>query len=350
MDEFERDQEIKRSKAKIKRDADFAKAEFEQRRSGFKTEAEFEEEKALQFKAILKKRLEEELALLQKFGREKDKLRIEEIKGQIEGLGEFEKAAESNHDIIEKAIQLTEDIIVKSLDTRIDRAREEEQAHKDSLNEFKQAARDGNITAKESLAEEQRLAEEAQVKQAELEQKKQNTLFVSAVLKAFALELDNPDNNGDSFKAFGKAVLSTEAISQFASALPAFLEGTENTGEHGAGVDGKGGFHALLHSNERVLTSGENTRIGDFTNEEVAQTMEQKRLGNLMGDTQLIAMANGVDLSGMEAKLESIERAIIDKPETNIELGDIAQESFNIVHRTKAGNRTTTNTFKVRTR
>jgi hypothetical protein len=349
MSKFREDAEIKRVNKTIENHAKLAIAEFDATRSGFKTEKEFQEERAAQLEAIERNRLEAKLELLKFYGREEDELEMAQLEAKLANLHKFEKKrnilTEKEAEANQKALQFREDIATKSFDSNLERLQDEEEAHKDNLNEYKQAARDGNIAAKESLAEQERLAEEAVVAQQKIEQKKQNFLLVSAVLQAFNAELSKTDDVG---KALTTAITSTTVLSQFAQALPAFLEGTENTGQTGHGIDGKGGFHAVLHSNERVMTSEQNDKIGNFTNEEVAATMEQKRLGNLVGDTQLIAMANGVDLSGMEAKLVSIEKAIIDKPETNIELGAITQESYNLQHRTRRGNRTTINTFKIK--
>jgi len=113
-------------------------------------------------------------------------------------------------------------------------------------------------------------------------------------------------------------------------------------------LSGQDGHIIRVDGKERIMNPDQNKRIGNFTNEEVAQTMEQKRLGNLAGDTQMIAVANGVDLSSMEVKLEEVRRAIIDKPEQKIELGAITQKSFEIRESVKKGNRTTTNVFKVK--
>ena len=245
-----------------------------------------------------------------------------------------------------KALDLLDDIITKSIDRRIELLGKEEQARKDSLNEYKQAARDGNITAKESLAEEQALAEQAEKKQADLEQKKQNTLLVTAVLKAYASELDSGKTGGAALTA---AITNTTVLTQFASALPAFIEGTEMVSKSlgKPQLSGQDGHIIRVDGRERILNPEQNKKIGNYTNEEVAQTMEQKRLGELGNDTVLIAQANGVDLTAMEVKLDEVKKAIQDIPENNIELAEITQHSFNIIQRKKKGNRTTVNTFKV---
>jgi hypothetical protein len=53
------------------------------------------------------------------------------------------------------------------------------------------------------------------------------------------------------------------------SAIPAFFKGTEDTGE-GGNADSKKGFHAILHPHERVLTADQNRKVGDMTNEQLA--------------------------------------------------------------------------------
>ena len=50
----------------------------------------------------------------------------------------------------------------------------------------------------------------------------------------------------------------------------------------------------------------------------------------------------------MVNELTSIKKAIIDKPETNIELGRITQGAMEIVNRTKKGNTTIYNRYKVK--
>ena len=58
---------------------------------------------------------------------------------------------------------------------------------------------------------------------------------------------------------------------QFINSLPAFEKGTEDTGKNGRGIDGRGGFHAVLHPNERVVPKSLNDKIGSLTNEELTR-------------------------------------------------------------------------------
>jgi len=346
LDKFERKQELKRENARIKRDADFTKASIDQKRTGFKTEEDFEKFKAEQLRALEGNVIDEKIAALEEFGDKESDLKIAQLKADKEALFLFEKAVEKNNELIRNSIQLTENIVINSLNKRAKLSREEEEAHKSSLEEFKNAAREGNIVAEESLAEEQRLAEQAIVEQQKIEKRKQDVLLVTAVLQAFNSELESGKSTGE---ALTSAISSTTVLSQFAAALPGFIDGTENVADSlgSPQLSGPDGHIIRVDGRERIMNPEQNAMIGNFSNDEVARTMEQKRLGNLTNDTQLIAMANGVDMSGMEAKLVSIEKAIVEKPEQNIEIGAITQKSFEILESTRRGNRTINNRFKV---
>lgn len=57
---------------------------------------------------------------------------------------------------------------------------------------------------------------------------------------------------------------------------PSFYVGTEDTG-HGGNVDSKGGFNAVLHPHERVLTAEENKQLKGISNKKLIETVQQHR-------------------------------------------------------------------------
>jgi hypothetical protein len=57
---------------------------------------------------------------------------------------------------------------------------------------------------------------------------------------------------------------------------PSFFVGTEDTGK-GGNADNKGGFHAILHPNERVLTKEQNKQLKGLSNEELVRTVSISR-------------------------------------------------------------------------
>jgi len=52
----------------------------------------------------------------------------------------------------------------------------------------------------------------------------------------------------------------------------------------------------------------------------------------------------------VKAGLDKVEKAIQDKPVNTVEAGEIIGGTMNIIHKKTQGNRTTTNTFKVKNR
>ena len=145
-------------------------------------------------------------------------------------------------------------------------------------------------------------------------------------------------------EALKEAFLGAGTMSAFIAALPTFFDGTDNTGTHGQGIDGRGGFNAILHPNERVMTSKQNDVIGNHTNDQVAEIMHNYNLGAY--DLNPIYL-NGLDTSNMESKLDNIQKAIQDKPENSIDVIGITKTAMIIRDTKKIGNFTTTSRFKV---
>jgi len=277
-----------------------------------------------------------------------------EILSQEQQLNDLtsEKSEESIEDFKQRMdernqiIQLATDFFVDQIDRRIEKIEEEKDAAQDQADLFAKLAASGNITAKESLQEQNKIIQEAEAERIALEEKKQQILLVSSTLQAFNSNLAAGD---DSATAFAKAVTSTVVLTEFIKALPTFLEGVENTGSHGMGLDGKGGFLSVLHPNEKVFTSEHTDMIGDYSNQEVAETMESIRLGNYNNKIQGLTMlmnttGTSQDTLGVESKLQQI----IDKPQPHMEVGQVMASSFLIRENKRKGNRTTTNIFKIK--
>lgn len=308
-----------------------------------KTEEEVDKE-LLEFK---KKNLKERIELLQQYGIDTIDLEIE-----LQRLSK-KKTIESEtekFEIQKASIDLATEYFIKRADERIDKINEEMEMAKKQSDYFRQLASEGNISAKESLAEQNKIIAEANAQKEREEKRKQRILLVSSVLQAYNSELEKGEDSG---KAIMKALTSTTLITQFVNALPAFAEGTENTSLDGRGknVDGKGGFHAILHQNERVMTAKQNKMIGDYSNNEVASIMEKHRLGKLMPDSQIMIGLGSHELvnklMNVEQKLDQVTKAIQDKPIPNIELGEITQSYMVINKRVEGGKGTTTSKFKV---
>ena len=132
----------------------------------------------------------------------------------------------------------------------------------------------------------------------------------------------------------------------FINSLPAFHDGTENTGENGQGVDGKGGFHAVLHPNERVIPKSMNDKMGSLTNEDLTKLAIDYKNGRVVEKASY--SSTSLDLSVLVGELSEIKQTIKNKPETNIELGEITSTMMEMVKTTKKGNSITYNRYKIR--
>jgi hypothetical protein len=236
------------------------------------------------------------------------------------------------------------EMFVKQSDERIAQLDKEIAAAEKQQDTLRELAANGNINARESLAENQRIIDEANRKKEQQERRKQMIELVSGVYQTYnqkvAANAENP---------LMETIRDTVLLQQFANTLmgnmPTFFDGTENTGKHGEGVDGKGGFHAILHPNERVVPKSLNEKIGSLSNEQLAKVAQEYQNGKLITGTQPMS---AIDLSLLVNEMKDLKDVIRNKPETNIELGEITSSVMEIVKTTKQGNTLKTNRFKIR--
>jgi hypothetical protein len=236
------------------------------------------------------------------------------------------------------------DYFIEQSNKRIAQLDKEIAAAEKQQDTLRELAANGNINARESLAENQRIIDEANRKKAQEERRKQMIELVSGVYQTYnqkvAANAENP---------LMETIRDTVLLQQFANTLmgnmPTFFDGTENTGKHGEGVDGKGGFHAILHPNERVVPKSLNEKIGSLSNEQLARIAQEYQNGKLIRGAQ---SSSAMDLALLANKLDALTDTIKQKPETNIELGEITTSMMEIVKKTKEGNTLKTNRYRIR--
>ena len=170
--------------------------------------------------------------------------------------------------------------------------------------------------AKDNLAEEKK-------QQAELEREKERALkrqqrleLGLAVLNSYSSNVESDPNN-----ALTKTITDTSVLLSFIQSLPTFYDGTENTGQGGK-VDNKGGFHAILHPNERVMTAEQNRQLEGVSNWELSNIGKQYKEGSLspvinLDDSKIVnkleEIANKPTYMGRD--YDATERAIIETVE-----------------------------------
>jgi hypothetical protein len=247
-------------------------------------------------------------------------------------------AAEKRKETIEQFAQKTAEYFKKKSDEKIAQIDKEIEAAQKQSDTLKALAESGNINAQQSLAEQQRIINEANLKK-QKELKKQMRMEQGlALFKLLAAKSDEKN-------PLGAVIKDATGLLAFINSLPAFYDGTEDTGANGQGIDGKGGFHAVLHPNERVVPKSLNDQIGSMSNEQLAKLAQEYQNGRLVSKSNA---NSSLDLAILANKLDTLTDVIKNKPETNIALGEITQSAMNIVESKRTGNTTVYNRFKVR--
>ena len=241
----------------------------------------------------------------------------------------------------EDFIKLTTDFFIKNSEKKIAQMDKEIAKAESQYTILQQLAVNGNINAQESLAEQQRIINEANARKEKEMKRQQRIKLAESVYSTY-----NSKVASGSEHPLMDTIKDTMLLQQFIASLPTFYDGTEDTGKNGNGIDGKGGFHAVLHPNERVIPKSLNEQIGSLSNEALAKMASEYQNGKIIRSNSQIGSA--FDTAVLVGKLDELTTAIKQKPETNIGIGEITQSVMEIVKSTKQGNTTTYNRYKVR--
>lgn len=249
--------------------------------------------------------------------------------------------AKEQADIINEVISKSADYFIKRSEDKIEQMNKEITEAEKQADHFRTIAENGNIDARESLAEQQRIINEKNKEKLKQEKIQQRIRLTESVLNTYSAKVtQNPET------AISETIRDTTLLLSFINSLPAFHDGTENTGENGQGVDGKGGFHAVLHPNERVIPKSMNDKMGSLTNEDLTKLAIDYKNGRVVEKASY--SSTSLDLSVLVGELSEIKQTIKNKPETNIELGEITSTMMEMVKTTKKGNSITYNRYKIR--
>lgn len=256
----------------------------------------------------------------------------------------IEDAAKKHIQEMKQIADLLTDYLVKQSEKRIAQMEKEIQEATNQRDYYQELAASGNITAKESLAEQNRIIAEANLKKEREERRKQKIELANTVFQTYASKVE-----GNSKNPLADTIRDISLLNQFVSTLvvPTFKDGTEDTGTHGRGVDGQGGFNAILHPNERVMTKEQNQLVGNMSNEELANLAAEYHAGNVIHKAGATQLGNGWNTAAIIRQLESLEQTIKNKPEHSLGVENVVLGAMDIVKKTKSGNTTTLNRYKV---
>lgn len=271
---------------------------------------------------------------LDDYAGEQNKINQEIAQEQIDNA---KKTAKSVNEIVKASA----DYFVLQSQRKVEQINKEISEAEKQADTFRQLAINGNIDAEESLAEQQRIINEKNKERLKQEKIQQRLRLTESVLNTYSSKVQaNPET------ALAETIKDTTLLMTFINSIPAFFDGTEDTGDNGQGVDGKGGFHAVLHPNERVVPKALNDKIGDLTNEDLTKIAVDYKNGRVIDRAS--QTSSSLDLSVLVNELSEIKQTIRNKPETNIELGEITSSMIEMVKSTRQGNSVSYNRYKIR--
>ncbi|MFN6013868.1 MAG: hypothetical protein ACK47F_04175, partial [Flavobacteriales bacterium] len=233
------------------------------------------------------------------------------------------------------------DYFIEQSNRKIAQIDKEKSAAESQFDYLKQLAAQGNIDAKESLAEQQRIIDEANAKKERELKRQQRIKLAEAIYSTYNSKVAAGSEN-----PLMETMRDAALLQQFIMSLPTFFDGTEDTGINGKGIDGKGGFHAILHPNERVIPKSLNDHIGGMSNEALTKLAMEYQAGKVVRSDSQIGSA--YETAILASKIDELNETIRNKPETNIELGEITQSVMNIVKSSKQGHTTIYNRYRIR--
>ena len=256
------------------------------------------------------------------------------------------KKREERMKTIDDIVKLSADFFIKQSERIIAQMDKEIAAAEKKRDALAELAKNGNIDAKESLAEQDKLIIEANRRKEKELRKQERIKLAQSVYESYTKNVANLKEGETTAKALANTIKDVTVLQAFINSLPAFEKGTENTGKNGQGVDGKGGFHAILHPNERVIPKNMNDKIGNLSNEQltkIAIEYQNKRLvaGNNTGSAPM-------DFALLVNKLDEVNKTIKEKPENYYGLGEVTQSIVEIVDRKKTGNTVTYNRYRIK--
>ena len=256
--------------------------------------------------------------------------------------------AEKRLEIIKNTAESVNNLIQKSLDhyinmaeRRIDILDKRMERMSTQADFLRDKAVAGNIQAQESLAEIDKQQIEGEKQKIKEQRSIQRLQIAMTVFQAYSNNIQNAKVGQNPFtKTFTDITLLGQLINTVSNNTPAYFDGTEDTGTNGKGVDGKGGFHAILHPNERVIPKALNSKIGDLSNLEIAKLAEDFHRGEVMrkgeGAMQLNVGAWNTEL--VVSELQELKSIIKNKPENQVEVAEILNGVMHIVETKKSGN------------
>jgi len=139
-----------------------------------------------------------------------------------------------------------------------------------------------------------------------------------------------------------ETITDISLLQAFIATIPAFEKGIENTGSHGQGLDGKGGFHAMLHPFERVIDKGNNSNIPDgMSNAELGQLAHDRDRGALMYEAERNSNGGSAwQASALLNGMSDLKQAYADTPDFSSHVEELSDNLVYLVTKKILNNKT----------
>lgn len=219
--------------------------------------------------------------------------------------------------ILEKSVQDQASIKQRATDKEIEQSEKRQE-------QLQALAVKGVQDAQNTLAFEERRQAELEAKRIRQQKNQKRTELLFAGLKAYSANVErNPSG------ALATTLRDITALTTALNSLPSFFDGTEDTG-NGGNLDNKRGFHAILHPNERVLTAEQNKKIGDISNDELANIAALNRINPTSFDR--LIMSNAVSDERLITETREVKSTIQNLTKV-IENRPVIHDRFNEVEK-----------------
>jgi hypothetical protein len=271
---------------------------------------------------------------------EQENYAAKRVQTEEDAAAKIEEINKTNWENSAKFAEQTANFFIEQSDKKISQIEKESEAAQKQFDNLQELANNGNISAKESLAEQQRIINEANQRKEKELRRQQRIKLAESVYSTYSAKIASGSKH-----PLQETITETALLQTFIASLPTFESGIDDTGTNGRGLDGKGGFLSVLHPNERVMPKSLNEQIGAMSNEALAKIAMEYQAGKLVSGHK---GAESIQLAVLVNEMRDLKHVIQNKPETNIELGEITQSVMEIVKSTKTGNTKTYNRFKVR--
>jgi TP901 family phage tail tape measure protein len=244
------------------------------------------------------------------------------------------------YDEMNKLAKLSADYFIKQSEKRVARIDKELEALGQQKNFLEQLAVNGNITAEKSIAQNEKLTAEANKKKAKELKKQERIKLAETVFTSYTANSEKGEKN-----PLVKTISDISVLTAFINSLPTFYTGTERTVAESLGkpqLSGRDGHIIRVDGSEKILNPELSKMTGNMTTMEIAKLSEDKLRGRLMyknGDVSI----NQFDNTALLSKIDQLNSTIQNKPETNIELGEIVGGVMHVVESSKVKNNTTRN-------